>query len=225
MRVHRSGIGACLAVVAAALMTVGGAVSADASGDTLRVEAPASSVAQGSTFDIRIVQKASVPTSGAQISLTFDPAVVRVTTVTRAQPYAGAQVFLGADKIAAANEVGRLSTVAAAFLPPSSVPAGDQDFLIVGLKAISCGRSDLGLPVGAGDAALLDGTSTGYGKQLTVSTTPGVVSICGTATSSDAALNSGPTPDGGSLAIPIVLTGLALAAIAGAGLWFVRNRA
>ena len=225
MRVHRSGIGACLAAVSAVLMTLGGAGGASASGATLRVQVPTSSVAPGATFDVRIVQNAPVPTSGAQISLIFDPAVLQIASVTRAAPYAGADVFLGADRIADANGVGRLSTVAAAFLPPKSVPAGDQDFLVVTFKAMACGRSELDLPVGAADAALLDGTSTGYGKPLTVATTSGVVSTCGSTTSVDAALASGSTSNGDPPLLPIVLIGLALAAIAGAGLWSVRSRA
>ena len=153
-----------------------------AAGDTLRIEPASAAVAKDATFPVRVVQNAEVPTSGAQATITFDPALLQITSVSRGTPYADAPVFTGAAAaaITAANTSGKLAGVAAAFLPPDAVPAGDRDFLVIEFKAIACGQADLGLPVGPVDAGLLDGRAATYGDPLAITAIGGSVTIsCG----------------------------------------------
>src|SRR5262245_20974724 len=179
VRIHRrSLISACLVV---ALVIPALIPSVAAAGNTLRLDPATPSVATGGTFTVKVIVSAEVLTSGAQASITFDKTKVQVTSVTRGQPFAGSQLFLGADAaaIGAANGSGKLKTVAAAFLPPGNVPTGDKEFLIVGFKATACGSVTLGLPVGVADAQLLDGRDgPTYGLALKVTAAGGKVDIC-----------------------------------------------
>jgi hypothetical protein len=161
-------------------------------GNSLRIEPWNSGVARSGTFTLKVVQKTDVATSGAQATVTFDPALLQVTAVTRGAPYASAPVFVagGPSAITAANSSGRLAGVAAAFLPPGSVPAGEADFLVIEFKAISCGQSELGLPVGPSDAALVDGRAATYGAPLEVATRGGIVTTC----AAGATIRPSPTP-------------------------------
>jgi len=161
-----------------------------AAGNTLRIDPPAQTVPQNGTFIAHVVQHADVATSGAAATITFDPALLQIQTVTRAAPYADASVFSGASPLAitAANTTGSLTGVAAAFLPPDAVPAGDAAFLDVTFKAIGCGTVQLGLPTGVTDADLLDGRPATYGASLAVSTVGATVATC---------VTSSPTPSGG----------------------------
>lgn len=197
MRTHRVGLAA--AVLCAALTAAAFAGSVSAAGNTLRLEPAATTVAKDATFTVKVVQNATVATSGAQVTIAFDKAIIRVQSVTRGAPYASSPLFLAADAkaIETANRSGRLKTVAAAFFPPASVPAGDQEFLVVEFKAIACGQSDLALPVGAVDAAMLDGREATYGAPLKITTKPGrVVVDCGggVAGSTATPVPSGVTP-------------------------------
>src|SRR5262245_8116264 len=156
-----------------------------AAGNTLAIELDsetAAGVARDGTFTATVVQNAEVATSGAQATLTFDAAVLEITSITRGEAYATAPLFTGAGDgaIDAANESGTLSTVAAAFLPPGSVPAGEADFLVIEFKAIGCGQTELILAEGASGATLLDGRDETYGEPLPVTATGASVTICDT---------------------------------------------
>jgi hypothetical protein len=207
-----------LAIVATSLAAFGSVGGVAAAGDTMRLEPASQAVAKGDSFTVRVVQSASVPTGGAQASVTFDPSKVTVTSLTRGAPHAGAAIFVPSDlaaAIGAANQAGTLVTIATAFLPPASVPPGDADFLVITFTAVGCGRSDLGLPAGPIDAVLLDGRPDTYGNGLPVTTTGGSVDVlcdgataapppgevagataapAGPGTSADLAPTAGPTP-------------------------------
>jgi hypothetical protein len=153
---------------------------ASAAGNSLRIEPGVQGVARDGTFDVKVVQNAEVASSGAQATVTFDPTLLQITAVAKGVGYAAAPVFTGAgpEAITAANGSGRLATVAAAFLPPGNVPAGDQDFLVISFRAIACGQAELGLPVGPADASILDGQAGTYGQALPITTSGGRVVIC-----------------------------------------------
>jgi len=175
----RTAVHVALSVVllTAALGTV---VPVSASENTLRIDPPAQTVAQDGTFTARVVQHADGPTSGVAATITFDPTLVQIESVTRGSAYAEAAVFNGASQIAisAANTTGSLIGVAAAFLAPDAVPAGDAVFLDVTFKAIGCGIVELGLPTGVTDAAMLDGSAETYGNLLSVATVGASVETC-----------------------------------------------
>jgi hypothetical protein len=192
---RRSKAPSIVAFAVATLALLAGGGGAAAGGDTMRIEPPSQTVVEGSTFTVRVVQNASVATAGAQATVTFDPAEAQIVSVDRGTPHAGAAIFAPPDlagAIAAANQAGKLATVATAFLPPASVPPGDADFLIITFTAVGCGRSDLGLPAGPMDAVLLDGRPETYGDAWWVTTTGGTVDIlCDDATAAPA---DGATP-------------------------------
>jgi hypothetical protein len=187
-------------MLAALLATLGVAVGAFAAGNTMRIDPATSTVAKDGTFQVKVIQAASVVTSGSQATITFDRTKVQVTTVTKGAPFVSAALFLSADpaSIASANKSGKLKSVSAAFLPPGSVAAGTAEFVTVGFKATGCGDVKLGLPAGNTDAILLDGRDATYGKPLTVSATGATVTIaCDgsvAAASSSGAAASGAAP-------------------------------
>lgn len=165
-------------------------------GESLRIEPYYTGVAADGVFTVRIVQRTDIPTSGASATIVFDQALLQVQSVVRATPYASAPVFAGAGSsaIEAANSDGHLVNVAAAFLSPDNVPAGEADFLDVTFRAVGCGTSQLGLPVGDTDAGLLDGRTASYGNALTVSTLGGWVTTCTTPTTPQPSPSSSPSP-------------------------------
>jgi hypothetical protein len=186
---RRSG---ALAAVAVGLLTLSLVGNVAAAGATMRLVASSDTVAKDATFTVRVVQNSAAPTSGTQATVTFDQTKVQIQKVERGKAHQSSPVFLPSDMAGAitkANGSGKLKTIATAFLPPDSVPAGDQDFLIITFGATGCGKVDLGLPVGAVDAAMLDGTDAGYGNSLKVTSTGTSVTIdCSqTAPSGDAA--------------------------------------
>jgi hypothetical protein len=201
-----------VAIAVAMLALLAGGGGASAGSDTMRIEPPSQTVAEGSTFTVRVVHNASVETSGAQASVTFDPAKAQIVAVERGPSHADAAIFAPPDlaaAIAAANQAGKLAMIATAFIPPASVPAGDADFLVITFTAVGCGRFDLGLPAGPADAVLLDGRPETYGGAWWVTTTGGTVDIlCDDATATPA--------DGGT---PWLMLGLAagVVVIAAAG--------
>jgi len=228
--VHVRRTGGIATVLAAVLGLVGVVAGASAAGDTLRIEPASTTVAKDATFTARVVQDAEVATSGAQATITFDPTLLQIMSVTRGAPFADAPVFVAGDAtaIAGANKSGKLAQVAAAFLPPGSVPPGDADFLVVEFKAVGCGRSDLGLPVGPGDASLIDGSAATYGSNLTVSTSGGTVTTCsagGAAVASSASPATTPAADssGGPPLLSVVFAVVAVIAIACAMAWWMRR--
>jgi hypothetical protein len=149
-------------------------------GDSIRIEPYYSGVVKDGGFSIRIVQHATVAVSGVSASIVFDPTIIQVVSLTKSPAYAAAPVFLGAgaSAITAANANGKLANVATAFLPPSNIPAGEADFITVEFKAIACGSTNLEIPIGATDAAMLDGRAATYGIPLTIQTVKGVVQAC-----------------------------------------------
>ena len=196
----RVGILTVLAVVLGTFGSVGGVSAAS---PTLRIEPATQTVASGAAFSVKVVMNTDVPTGGVQVSVTFDHTKVQITSVARGGPFSSAPIVVPTNlssSIAAANSSGKLATVAAAFLPPATVPAGDAEVLVIAFKAIACGVSDLGLPVGPVDGQPLDGRENTYGSSLTVTATGGKVTVdCGaaaTATPRPAAATPAPSPAG-----------------------------
>jgi len=168
-------LGLAVAVVGMMLGLAGPVLAA---GATMSIDPPTTSVSQGATFQVKVVVNAGV-LSGAQATVVFDKSKLQVQNVIRGSAWGSSTVFLGADPkgIGAANSSGKLKTVAAAFLPPGSVPAGTADFLVIGFAASGCGDTKLTLPIGSADATLLDGGAS-YGAPIKVaSTKPGSVTI------------------------------------------------
>jgi hypothetical protein len=239
LRFRRRGIlPAGLALAFLGLMVVGPTTAA---GNAFRIDLPSSAVGAHARFFVRIVQQTAIATSGAQATLAFDPSLLQVTTVQARGPYAAAPIFLGGNDaaIAAANASGRLSTVAAAFLPPGSVPAGSAEFLEIGLRAVGCGQADLELPAGPADAMLLDGTDRDYGETLTVDSTSGAVMIdcsksggdsggrTADAARQDAGGGPASSPDSSIGGAPWTLLGFGLVVLGllAGSWWFMRSRA
>lgn len=166
-----------LAVLVAILGFAGGAAAA---GNTLRLDPATTNVANGATFNIKVVQSATVATSGSSASIVFNKGILQVTSVTRGNAFASAPLFLAGDAaaIATANKTGKLQNVAAAFFPPTSVAAGEQEFITVGFKAIACGTAKLTVPTGRVDATMLDGRTATYGQTLKITTTGATVTVC-----------------------------------------------
>jgi hypothetical protein len=196
-----------LAVVVG-LLALAGSVSGVAASefDTMRIEPASVTVAEGDAFSVTVVHGSPIAVGGAEASVTFDPALLQVVSVTPVGPYARAPIFLPHDvapSIAAANARGKLATIAAALLPPASAPASTSTpFLVVVFKAVGCGQAVLGLPAGAVDATMLDGRAASYGQPLTVGTSGATVTIaCGGAQSAaPARVLTGATGAGSSAA-------------------------
>ena len=204
-----------LAVALAAFLGVTAGVTAAADGATLRIVTTSPTVVHGGTFTIRVVQNAPGPTSGTQATVTFDKTRAQIQTVTRGSAHLAAPIFAPADMkgaIASANATGKLRTVATDFFPPATVPAGDQDFLIVKFKATGCGVVPLGLPVGPYDAVMLDGNADTYGNTLAITTTGASVKITGcveptpSASPTSNATPTEPTDEGGPTPTPAFAT-------------------
>jgi len=179
------------AAIALAVLVSGVAVAgtAQAGGDSLRVDPAVATVPKDGTVTVHVVQDADVPTSGASVSIYFDPTLLQLKTVAKGAGYADAGLFNGASPaaITAANTTGKLVQVGASFLSaPDSVPAGEAVFLDVTFLAIGCGTARIDLPTGVGDgvtdALLLDGRDASYGQALQTSAADGSVTTCATAT-------------------------------------------
>jgi hypothetical protein len=171
-----------LAVVVGLLALAGSVTGVAASEfDTMRIEPASLTVAEGDAFSVTVVHGSPIAVGGAEASVTFDPALLQVVSVTPGGPYASAPIFLPHDvasSIAAANARGKLATIAAAFLRPAFAPASPSTpFLVIELKAVGCGQAVLGLPAGAVDATMLDGRTASYGQELTVGTTGATITI------------------------------------------------
>src|SRR5262245_4643362 len=175
--------GKAVAAAFAALLMLGllaAPASVLAADNTLRiVPASTTGIHIGDHFVVKVVQNATVATSGAQATVNFDKTKLQIQSVALGAPYTGA-IFVGADagNITAANTSGSLKTVAASFFPPTSVPTGDRDFLVITFTAIANGTSPLGLPAGPADGQLLDGRPAPlYGNALPTVTTGGSVTV------------------------------------------------
>ena len=199
---RRSGL---TAIVVVMLATLAAAASAAATGATMQITPASQTVAGGATFTVRVVQSNSVPTLGAQLTVTFDRTKAQITAVTWGTHFANAPVLIPSDMagaIAQANTTGKLYKLAATFLVPTdSVPAGDADVLSITFKATGCGNVPLGLPVGPNDASLLDGRDDTIGNALPVTTSPGQVTVdCNATASASASPSSAASPTASSSA-------------------------
>jgi len=162
-------------VAALVLASVAASSSSAPAGATLALAPASVSVAKYSTFTVKVVQDVPVATSGAQVSIDFDPTLLQLASVTPGAAYSSAPVFLPADlaaDIKAANASGHLAQIAAAFTPPNAVPAGPADFLVVAFRAVGCGQTDVSLPKsGPFNAQLISGEGDLYGHEVQVATT------------------------------------------------------
>ena len=178
-----------LATLLAAVGIAGGVSAAEVTGK-LRLDPPTATVAQGGTFSVKVISNTSVATSGVSASITFNKAVVQVTTITRSAAWTSAPLFLAADAkaITTANQKGVLKNVAAAFFPPGSTPAGDQEFITVGFKAVGCGAVTMTMPISPDqtDSTMIDGRAATYGAAIKLTTTGATVTVCDGAAGSQA---------------------------------------
>jgi hypothetical protein len=137
-----------------------------AAGPALRVDPGTQTVGLNSDVAVKIVQSADFATIGAQASISFDPSILQIEAVEAGQLYADASFVIGVsdadngiqqDATAAideSNTTGMLQNVAVYFVPGSgSVPAGDADFLILTMRSVREGTSQIQLtgPIQMGD--------------------------------------------------------------------------
>ena len=165
--------------VALAIAATGAPVVA--AGASLQVSPATIAVPSGATFVVTIVQDAPGATSGAEVTVRFDPNILQVVSVRPGSAYAAAPIVLPKDMdgaIREANVSGRLATIAAAFTPPDSVPAGPAEFLLIGFRVAGCGKTALRLPVGPVDGSMISGTRESYGDAVPVTTADGQVTTC-----------------------------------------------
>jgi len=169
-----------LALTLASVGIAGGASAAAAVAGTVKLSPATTQVDNGGTFNIVVTSNAAIPISGVSASVTFNKAVLQVTTITRGSAWASAPLFIAGDApaIAKANSKGVLQNVAASFFPPGNVPAGDQQFITVGFKAIACGTVTMTVPIGRVDSTMLDGRAATYGTTMKVTTTGATVTVC-----------------------------------------------
>jgi hypothetical protein len=176
-RAARSGL--VFAVLVGILGFAGGTAAA---GNTIRLDPAITQVANGATFSIKVIQNAAVATSGTTVSIGYDKAVLQVTSVIRGSAFASAPLFLAGDgaAIANANKTGKLKGVAAAFFPPTSVPAGEQEFITVGFKAVGCGTVNMTVLITQKqtESAMLDGRTATYGNTIKLTATGATVTVC-----------------------------------------------
>jgi hypothetical protein len=189
------------------------------------------STSTGSTFYVDINTQATVPMSGAQASINFDPTKVQVVSV--AKPTAGTgwnvagpnYVLPSAAAIGAANLSGHLVAIGAFFSDgTSSLPANTNEVLArVTFFATATGSTTVSLPTVSnpnvvGNTApfytdpgsIIDGTTGGnYGSPVTVTSTGSTITItAGTGGNSSATTNVTGTVDTGfvSLSCPTAVT-------------------
>ena len=148
-----------------------GAAAADPQ-PTLSVDPATVTVIPGQAFVINIVQNAAVATTGAQVSVTFDPSLTQLKDFELGPAYTSASavfVFGNADlgsnankdlAMARANKVGVLENVAGFLLPGSgTIPAGETVFIKLSFVARSAppGQRIMGL----GHASMLGESGNG----------------------------------------------------------------
>lgn len=165
-------------IAAAALFSA--LTPASAGTSSLAVSPAAQTVDDGAQFSIAIAQDASVVTSGAQVDVTFDPALLEVLSVDKGAAYATASLVIGVapqtteQAIAEANTTGTLQNVSAFYLPGGgSVLAGATTFVTLNMQA----KANIGgvSPVTLAGAELLDAA----GDPVSVTTTDGEVTVDG----------------------------------------------
>jgi phosphate transport system permease protein len=199
----RALLGAIVLAVYATTMALPGQVALAAGTATLSVNPAAISAGGGDTFTFDIVQNATVPTSGAQMDLAFDPAKLQVMGVKPGPAYAGGLFLFGSSDdgtnksldvaMKQANDTGRLNNLATFLLPGSGiVPPGDAVFLTITMKALpgKGGTANLGILTWT----MLDQA----GEKVTTQALNGAVTI-GAAT---ATAGAGASPAASGLASP-----------------------
>src|SRR5262245_11080112 len=78
----------------------------DGASATLSIDPPVQAVGSGSKFEVRVIQRADVATLGAQVSINFDPSIVRILGLGVGTGYNGTQLISAgpiADVVATAN--------------------------------------------------------------------------------------------------------------------------
>lgn len=201
IRARLKAISRALAALLLAASALGGLPSTVAADDrpTIKVDPATQTVAPGQAVTVTLVQSAAITTTGAQVTVNFDPKLLQLKDFALAQPYASASavfafgnVDLGTanNKSAAlkrANKFGTLDSVAGFLLPGSgTLAAGDTAFLTL---------SFVGQPGAGGEAAInlakgqmLDET----GQVLDPHLNPGAVTVG----EGGAPGGSGPLPSG-----------------------------
>ena len=221
------GLAMAIALTTAVMSTTSATAEASLKIDPATVDA-----AKGQTFAVEVVQDAPGATSGAQVSIDFDPAILQVLSVAPGSAYATAPVFVPDDmaaNIRKANLTGHLAQVAAAFTPPDAVPQGPASFLVIRFRAAGCGQTALGLPTGGPfNAQMISGQTDAYGHPVPVVTTAGQVTTCVGAGAVTAADAPDPAPIGAAAAsTPVGLmgaVGIAAIGLLGGLAWRSRRR-
>lgn len=221
-------LGSVMAIALATAIVSAPVAAADAS---LKIDPANVAVSNGQIFAVQVVQDAPEATSGAQVSIDFDPAILQVVSVSPGSAYATAPVFLPGDidaDIAKANLTGHLAQIAAAFTPPDAVPAGTASFLVVRFRVVGCGQTDLRLPAeGPLNAQMISGQSDAYGHEVPLVTSNGHVTTCVgadavTADASDPAADG--TARGSTPVLLIGASGLIAVGLIGGLAWRSRRR-
>jgi hypothetical protein len=153
-------------------------VTALATGNMFRVEAPSTSASPGGTFSVRVVSTTDGLLGGARASVVFDPSLLSIAAVTKGPDWVAAGAtftgFPDATVLAAANTAGKLPPVAAFFADEvTTLPAGDHDLISITFTVLACGNGTIDLPIGPTDAAFIDGSAGAYGTYLAVTGTSG----------------------------------------------------
>jgi hypothetical protein len=183
----RSGLEASTALAMSALLAftgIGAPVASAVVGNSLTINAPATTTSQGASFTVQVTGHSGIDVSGTSATVVFDKARLQVTAIAKGTDWTAAgaswagypSVANMATFLAGANAAGKVPLIAAYFLDGSGLPAGDHGFLSVTFSVIACGGSVLGLPIGPADGGMLDGQVATYGSDLAVTSTSGSVS-------------------------------------------------
>lgn len=168
------------------LTLAGRASTASALGGGLSVAPSTSTVAPGTTFTVAIRSQETVATSGVQTDLTFNPAVVQIVSLLRGSAYpadaggsflcspacgtltAGIAPQTVGDAIVEANSTGTLKNAAMFYATAGgepAVPAGDNEVMVVVLKAI--GAASTSSVLNLSNAEVLDAAGNDPSPTLT----------------------------------------------------------
>ncbi|MGH9204245.1 MAG: hypothetical protein ACRD2A_23705, partial [Vicinamibacterales bacterium] len=185
---------ALFALALCSTLTIG-AVSASGTAD-MKVSPPSQTVLDGTSFTSSVLQNATVTTTGAQTNISFNMALVQITTVQAGAAYSGASFLMGVapqthqEAINEANTTGTLRNVSVFFNPGAgSVPPGETTFVQVNMQAKP--NVEGTSPMTLANYEMLDNASD------TVTVTPfnGSVSVCLDNTDGDALCNSADSDD------------------------------
>lgn len=173
---------------------------------TLKLDPLPLTVPPGQTFTVNVIQSAPVPTTGAQVNVTFLPKLVQLKDFELGPAYTAASAifaFGNADlgtsgkkdaTLARANSFGLLQNVAGFLLPGNgTIPAGDNVFLTLTFVAQpgAGGQMTLGL----GNGSMIDQSGQPLDTQWsfgTLTVKPGAPPVA--SPSPSASLGAGPGP-------------------------------